>query len=59
VIKKYQKEILNLKVELEQVKEGMTYKALLMGKPEDPVSFKQQVLFTHYIFVFVALSLKC
>ena len=43
LIKKYQKEILCLKLELEQVKQGMTNKALLPGNQEDIMSLKQQV----------------
>ena len=43
LIKKYQKEILSLKLELEQVKQGMTNKALLPGNQEDIMSLKQQV----------------
>mgnify|MGYP000108359717 FL=1 len=56
LIKKYQKEILSLKLELEQVKQGMINNASHMGSPEDIVSLKQQVFFIHYVFLFVALS---
>lgn len=43
LIKKYQREILSLKHELEQVKRGIADNTYLMGNQEDLASLKQQV----------------
>ena len=44
LIKKYQKEILKLKQELEQLKRGITEQPYLVASDQDLVSLKQQVL---------------
>lgn len=43
LIKKYQKEIMSLKFELEQVKKGIADNTYLMGNQEDLASLKQQL----------------
>ncbi|MCO5557433.1 hypothetical protein L7F22_010997 [Adiantum nelumboides] len=43
LIKKYQKEIMSLKYELEQVKKGIADNTYLMGNQEDLASLKQQL----------------